>query len=98
MSTAGEGQVWSSRKAEEGMGREACALLERTQVAGSRYVIHLVDVAALEDELRPVCGAWGEEVTWTTIPAITTCPQCALAVLQKEARGSRPAARPRASS
>ena len=69
---------------------------ETTLVASSPYVIHFVDVAAMEDELRPVCGAWGEEVTWTTIPAIMTCPKCALAFREKRPGSSRAAAPPRA--
>jgi hypothetical protein len=59
-------------------------VLDTTRVAGRSCVIHFVDVARMKDELRPVCGAWGEDVTWTTIPAIMTCPECALAVREKD--------------
>ena len=52
-------------------------MLDGTVDVQSPCVIHYVDVARLTDELRPVCGAWADEVTWTTVPAITTCPQCA---------------------
>ena len=71
-------------------------MLDRTLDTGSSCVIHFVDVTCMKDELRPVCGAWGEEVTWTTIPAVTTCPECALAVRQGKPGRSRPAASPRA--
>jgi hypothetical protein len=48
-------------------------------------VIHFVDVTKIETELRPVCGAWSELVTWTTVPGVTTCPAC-MASLGKRAR------------
>jgi len=79
-------------------GAEAWAVLDRKQADGSSCVIHFVDVACMDDELRPVCGAWGDEVTWTTILAIMTCPDCALVVRGKQPDGFRAAASTRASS
>ncbi len=73
-------------------------MLDRRLVAGSMCVIHFVDVARMDDELRPVCGAWGDEVTWTTILAVMTCPECALALREKRPGGSRTAASPRTPS
>ena len=62
-------------------------MIDGTAAAGSRSVIHYVDVEQVAEELRPVCGAWGDEVTWTTIVSVATCPDCALAL-----RRNRPAA------
>lgn len=62
---------------------------ERTRFADSRCVIHYVDVAHMEEELRPVCGAWGDEVTWTTLLTITTCPACAVALRRGNSTGNR---------
>ena len=39
--------------------------------------IHFVDVSRLGTELRPVCGAWHDLVTWTTLREAMTCPACA---------------------
>jgi hypothetical protein len=39
-------------------------------------VIHFVDVARIKIELRPVCGDWSEEVTWTTVRSAVTCLAC----------------------
>ena len=39
-------------------------------------VIHFVEVGKIGTELRPVCGAWSEYVTWTTVRAVMTCPAC----------------------
>ena len=61
-------------------------MLETTMIADSPRVIHFVDVAHMKDELRPVCGAWGDEVTWTTLVSITTCPACALSLARKPSR------------
>lgn len=61
---------------EGGDGAEAWTVVERTVRVDLPCVIHYVDVARMKDELRPVCGAWGDDVTWTTLPAIATCPQC----------------------
>ncbi len=36
----------------------------------------LVDAARLDDDPRPVCGTWGDDVTWTTLPVATTCAAC----------------------
>ncbi len=41
------------------------------------HVIHFVDISRIDDELRPVCGAWSELVTWTTVPRVVTCLACA---------------------
>ncbi len=71
-------------------------MLDTSLEAGTSCVIHFVDVARIKDELRPVCGAWGEDVTWTTIRAIMTCPECALAVREKERLPFRAAASRRA--
>jgi hypothetical protein len=51
-------------------------------------VIHFVDVKRIAQELRPVCGAWGDNVTWTTVRAVMTCPACArlVRVAQPERR------------
>lgn len=62
-------------------------MIETTMYAESPCVIHYVDVAHLEEELRPVCGAWGDEVTWTTLVGIATCPACASAL--RQAPGNR---------
>jgi hypothetical protein len=52
-------------------------------------VIHFVDVGRTGAELRPVCGAWSECVTWTTVRSVMTCPACAhlLRVAQPERLG-----------
>ena len=42
-----------------------------------RNVIHFVDAARIGTELRPVCGAWHDAVTWTTVRTLMTCPACA---------------------
>ncbi len=39
--------------------------------------IHFVDPAGIRDELRPLCGAWSEDVSWTTVRAAASCPACA---------------------
>ena len=57
-------------------------MIETTRYAESPCVIHYVDVAHMQEELRPVCGAWGDEVTWTTLVGIATCPACASALRQ----------------
>ncbi len=38
-------------------------------------VIHFVDVARVRGELRPLCGAWHDHVTWTTLRTVMTCPR-----------------------
>ncbi len=57
-------------------------------------VIHFVDVGSIGTELRPVCGAWGEHVTWTTLRSVMTCPACArlLRVARPERRAGQAAA------
>lgn len=40
-------------------------------------LIHFVDVARIGTELRPVCGAWSDDVTWTTVAGVVTCTACA---------------------
>jgi hypothetical protein len=47
--------------------------------------VHFVDIRQIGTELRPVCGSWSDDVTWTTIHSIVTCPLCARLV-----RGERP--------
>jgi len=42
-----------------------------------RHEIHFVDLDRIGSELRPVCGAWSEHVTWTTIRGLVTCLACA---------------------
>ena len=64
-------------------------MVDRTVRVDSRRVIHYVDVARMTDELRPLCGAWGDDVTWTTLPAIATCPQCARAWREDVADANR---------
>jgi hypothetical protein len=59
-------------------------------------VIHFVDVDRIETELRPVCGAWGDHVTWTTVRAVMTCPACARLVrIPQPERRRDPATRTR---
>lgn len=53
-------------------------------------LIHLVDVAAIATELRPICGEWSDDVTWTTIPALTSCPRCMEARAKTGAAGVVP--------
>jgi len=55
-------------------------------------VIHFVDVERLGAELRPICGAWSENVTWTTVRSVMTCPACArlLRVARPERRPAAP--------
>ena len=48
--------------------------------------IHFVDIRQIGTELRPVCGTWSDDVTWTTIHFVVTCPLCARLV-----RGERSA-------
>ncbi len=60
-------------------------MIETTMYAGSPCVIHYVDVAHMQEELRPVCGAWGDEVTWTTLLTIATSPACASALRMGDA-------------
>jgi len=52
-------------------------------------VIHFVVVAKLGTDLRPVCGDWSDDVTWTTVQTLTTCPACARRL--REARTGTPA-------
>ena len=50
-------------------------------------VIHLVDPAGAE--LRLLCGAWGDGVAFTTVPAVMSCPACAgLAVAKRVVRAA----------
>jgi len=65
-------------------------------------VIHFafVDWDRADAELRPLCGAWSETVTWTTILEIATCATCASLARdrcpQLEAGGEKPPRAPRA--
>jgi hypothetical protein len=58
-------------------------------------IIHYVDAARIDTELRPICGAWHDRVTWTTVRALMTCPACARLsrVAQPERRPSGAPAR-----
>ncbi len=40
------------------------------------HVIHLIDAARLADDVRPLCGAAGDDPTWTTVPQVVSCPAC----------------------
>lgn len=52
-------------------------------------LIHFVDYAKIGLELRPVCGAWSDDITWTTLGHAMTCPACArLARVAKPERRS----------
>jgi hypothetical protein len=42
--------------------------------------IHFIDIAHVQDDLRPACGASSDDFTWTTIPAVTTCRACVLSI------------------
>ncbi len=39
--------------------------------------IHFVGPAGIGGELRPLCGAWSEDISWTTVRAAASCPACA---------------------
>ena len=39
--------------------------------------VHFVDPRRIGTELRPICGAWSDDITWTTVPQAMTCPACA---------------------
>ncbi len=53
-------------------------------------VIHFVDVARVRSELRPLCGAWHDDVTWTTLRAVVTCPACARLLREPRPERRRP--------
>lgn len=40
-------------------------------------LIHLVDAAHACQDLRPICGASGDDLNWTTLRNVHTCPDCA---------------------
>jgi hypothetical protein len=54
-----------------------------------RGMVHFVDLARVKDELRPLCGAWHEDVTWTTLRTAMTCPAC-VRLLRAAGREGRP--------
>ncbi len=50
-------------------------------------LIHFVDVARIGAELRPMCGAWSDDVTWTTVASVVTCSACARLLRRGTAAG-----------
>lgn len=42
-----------------------------------RPVIHFIDFAPDDEELRPVCGSRNELVAWTTVRTLVSCASCA---------------------
>ena len=39
-------------------------------------IVHLIEIRSPAGELRPVCGAGREDVTWTTVRETVMCPAC----------------------
>jgi hypothetical protein len=65
-----------------------------TGVGSTTSVIHLADAAT--SELRSVCGAGHQQVNWTTVLAVVTCPACArlMGGAQRRRRASAAVRRP----
>lgn len=71
---------------------------EASQERSVPAAVHFVDVGQIGTELRPVCGSWSDDVTWTTIHSIVTCPLCARLVRGERSARSHRSASPSSSS
>ena len=58
------------------------------------YIVHLVEPGAAGENVRPVCGEWGDSVSWATTPEAVSCPGCLAAEHLSEAGAGRSSAAP----
>ena len=58
------------------------------------YTVHLVEPVAGGETVRPVCGDWGDSVSWVRGPGAVSCPGCREAGHLSEAGAGRWSAAP----
>ena len=53
------------------------------------YIVHLVQSDEAGENVRPVCGDWGDSVSWAKSPGAVNCPGCLAAGHLSEADAGR---------